>query len=655
MKDTLEKLPIDVQQKMLGKVARVKDNYMNAAKRNGSSVFTAVTKSLRSWFDISGKVHSTQRLTDDEGIPVDNLPILYTNDPRNEARIIGIKQKISDLKNQYLLQKSITNEVYQQELKKLELSLAIENAKIDLNEINTDLVENLIAFRMMAEKFEQMSDIESSLLAIAKIVEKKKYFVSNSIGEKFTKRGTNDDSVYKKEGESLANSRLKKWFKMVYYNNDQYDYSTFAQVASKLQNITSLKGIGFNVFGAVNNYIMGRINNGIEAYGGVYFDRSAYFRSTAEYNKDYLPGVMKGMGSKDGLYDLNKPNSKYEALVKYFRMIRKYQETSGKVTAAQLAYIFQEAGEYNVQSKTGVAVTMSSKFELTNKTTGEKMSIYDAFNFDESTGELSLKTGFEIDETLRTKVTNYVYEVNKQIHGNYAWEDRMVIQSHWLGELGAQFHKWVYPLVRARFAERYDNENLGTIEGRYRTFWNVMKYVYQTEEGFLAKTGGILGILVPGSKTYKNMSEMEVRNMHKNIAELGFFMASALMAFLFQMLASGLDDEDDEQLKRLLNFMVYQQTRQQNEIMTFIPVLGIKEQYQLAKNPLASLSTLRDYGEVFSSLIVMPFPPYEDNYYERGVHKGSLKAWKEAKDVIPALGVLNRWESFETVKSFYIR
>ena len=655
MKDTLEKLPIDVQQKMLGKVARVKDNYMNAAKRNGSSVFTAVTKSLRSWFDISGKVHSTQRLTDDEGIPVDNLPILYTNDPRNEARIIGIKQKISDLKNQYLLQKSITNEVYQQELKKLELSLAIENAKIDLNEINTDLVENLIAFRMMAEKFEQMSDIESSLLAIAKIVEKKKYFVSNSIGEKFTKRGTNDDSVYKKEGESLANSRLKKWFKMVYYNNDQYDYSTFAQVASKLQNITSLKGIGFNVFGAVNNYIMGRINNGIEAYGGVYFDRSAYFRSTAEYNKDYLPGVMKGMGSKDGLYDLNKPNSKYEALVKYFRMIRKYQETSGKVTAAQLAYIFQEVGEYNVQSKTGVAVTMSSKFELTNKTTGEKMSIYDAFNFDESTGELSLKTGFEIDETLRTKVTNYVYEVNKQIHGNYAWEDRMVIQSHWLGELGAQFHKWVYPLVRARFAERYDNENLGTIEGRYRTFWNVMKYVYQTEEGFLAKTGGILGILVPGSKTYKNMSEMEVRNMHKNIAELGFFMASALMAFLFQMLASGLDDEDDEQLKRLLNFMVYQQTRQQNEIMTFIPVLGIKEQYQLAKNPLASLSTLRDYGEVFSSLIVMPFPPYEDNYYERGVHKGSLKAWKEAKDVIPALGVLNRWESFETVKSFYIR
>ena len=654
MKATLEKLPIDVQQKMLGKVARVKDNYINAAKRNGASVFGAIAKSIRNWFDVSGKIHNVQRLTDDEGVPVDNLPILYTNNPRNEARINAINEKIADLKNAYVLEKSISNDVYEQELKKLQLSLAIENSKINFNDINTDLVENLIAFRMMAEKFEQMSDIETSLLAISKIVEKKKYYVANSIGEKFLKRGSDTEAVYQKEGESLVNKRLKKWFKMVYYNNDEYDYSTFAQVAARLQNITSLKGVGFNVFSAVNNYTMGRINNAIEAYGGVYFERPAYFRATGEYNKDYMPGLMKGLGSKDGVYNLNKPNSKYEAVVKYFRMVRKYQETSGKVSGVQLAYFMTEGAEYNVQSKTGVAVTMGSKFELTNKTTGEKMSIFDAFNFDENTGALTLKSGFDIDETLRTRVTNYIYEVNKQIHGNYAWEDRMVIQSHWLGELGAQFHKWVYPMFRARFQKKYDNENLGEIEGRYRTFWNVMKHVYQTEQGFLAKTGGMLGALVPGSKTYKNMSDMEVRNMHKNIAELGFFMASAVAAYLFNMLASGLDD-DDEQMKRLLNFLIYQQTRQQNEILTFVPVLGITEQYQLAKSPLASLSTLRDYGQIFATAAAMPFPPYDDNYFERGVNKDELKLFKEIKDVVPAFNVLNRWESFETVKNFYIR
>jgi hypothetical protein len=230
----------------------------------------------------------------------------------------------------------------------------------------------------------------------------------------------------------------------------------------------------------------------------------------------------------------------------------------------------------------------------------------------------------------------------------------MVIQSHWLGELGAQFHKWVYPLFRARFAKRYDNENLGEIEGRYRTFWNVMKHIYQTEQGFLAKTGGMLGALVPGSKTYKNMSEMEVRNMHKNIAELGFFMASVVAAYFFNMLASGLDD-DDEQMKRLLNFLTYQQTRQQNEILTFIPVLGTLEQYQLAKSPFATLGTLRDYGQIIAAAAAMPFPPYDDNYFERGVNKGELKVFKEMTDVVPAFNILNRWESFETVKNFYIR
>lgn len=653
MRGRLEKLPIDVQQKMLGEVGRVENNFINAAKKNGSGVFKAVAKSLRGWFDLSGKMHSMQRLTDDDGIPVDNLPILYTSDARNEKKIATLNEKIKELKNQYMISKSITREQYEENLKKLELSLAIENAKINYNDINVDLVQNLIAFGEMAEKYEQMADIESSLLAIAKVIEKKKYYASNSIAEKFVKKGTEGDVILKPEGTSLAHKRLKKWFKMVYYNNDEYDYSKFAQVSAKLQNITSLKGIGFNVFGAVNNYVMGRINNAIEAYGGVYFDRPAYFRATKEFNTDLMPGLMKGLGENDGPYKIKKPKSKYAAIVDYFRMVRKYQADSGRIEW-NLPYMFTEGGEYNVQSKTGIAVTMSSKFELTHETTGEKISIYDAFDFNEQTGELKFKSGFNLPEEMRTKVTTYIYEVNKQIHGNYAWEDRMVIQSHWLGQLAAQFHKWIVPLAKARFQERYVNENLGVIEGRYVTFWNVIKHIYQTEQGFLNKTASMLGVLVPGSKVYQQMDEIQVRNMHKNLAELSFFIASVIMAQIFMMLAEGVD-EDDEELQRLLNFMIYQQTRQQNEIKTFIPVLGTKEQYQMAKNPFASLTTLRDGGEMLSSLLSMPFPPYEENYYERGPHKGGLKAWKEAKDVIPALNMLNRWESFDNVRSFYIR
>ena len=83
--------------------------------------------------------------------------------------------------------------------------------------------------------------------------------------------------------------------------------------------------------------------------------------------------------------------------------------------------------------------------------------------------------GFEESDKERHDLTNYILEVNKQIHGNYAFEDRMVIQEHWLGQLAAQFHKWIYPAYKARFKKRYIDENLGAVEGRYVTVMNFLK------------------------------------------------------------------------------------------------------------------------------------------------------------------------------------
>ena len=70
--------------------------------------------------------------------------------------------------------------------------------------------------------------------------------------------------------------------------------------------------------------------------------------------------------------------------------------------------------------------------------------------------------GLMNDEEIR----NEIREVNKQIHGNYAYEDRMVLQSSSIGRLIAQFHKWVAPAIRARYQKEYYDENLGWMEGR---------------------------------------------------------------------------------------------------------------------------------------------------------------------------------------------
>jgi hypothetical protein len=642
----LEKLDPEVAAQMRGKVGRVRAKMMDIMKSKGGGFTKAVAKGMRDFF--SSEVYTDQRLIDELGQVERGLPVMYVGKLQNEKRVEYLNKELDNIKNQRANGK-ITQKDYLDQKKKLKEYLKIEEGKVKASEIEGDLVQNLITFSAMAENFEVMSNIEDDLLAVANIMEQRTYYETDSLGRKLIAKGskmTKTDEgkpVVKRPEDVLATKRLKKWFEMVYYNNQEFNRSTVEMVAKRIQNYTSLKGIGFNIFGGINNYVMARINNSIETAGALYYDRPAANRAVKEYNSDYLPGVFKGLGkSKDSYYAKDEPNSKYEAMVEHFRIVKKYQNDAGKIDAMSWAYIFQEGGEYNAQSKTGIAILMSRM--VTNKNTGESLSIYDAFDFDPNTGQLKLKDGFEMTDKERYDTTNYILEVNKQIHGNYAFEDRMVIQEHWLGQLAAQFHKWVYPAYKVRFKERYMDENLGAVEGRYVTVLNFLKFVKEAEGGFMEKfrTG------------WKDMDPIQVKNMYKNIAELAFFAASFAMYGIFKGLSEGVD-KDDKTLKRWVNFMAYQQSRQMNEISTLMPIVGTEEQFMMAKSPIAILTTLKDFGEAAKSTLTIPFPPYDKNYYERGVHKGEMKAWKEWKDIIPALAMLNRWDSYDNVKSFYIK
>lgn len=642
----LEKLAPEVAAQMRGKVGRIRGKLMDMMKAKGSSFTKVMSKGMRDFF--SSEVYTDQRLVNELGQIDKGLPVMYVGKLQNEGRVEYLNKELDQLKHKKATGK-ISQKEYLEQKKKIKEYLKIEEGRVKAGQIEGDLVQNLIAFSSMAENFEVMSNIEDDLLAISNIMEQRTYYETDSIGQKLIAKGSKMNKtdegtpVIKKSKEVLATKRLKKWFEMVYYNNQEFNRSTVAMVAKRLQNFTSLKGIGLNIFGGINNYVMARINNSIETAGALYYDRPAANRAVNKYNTDYLPGVFAGLGkAKDSYYAKNEPNSKYEALVEYFRIVKKYQADSGKIDAMSWAYIFQEGGEYNAQSKTGIAILMSRT--MTNKSTGESLSVYDAFEFNPNTGQLKLKDGFELPDKERYDITNYILEVNKQIHGNYAFEDRMVIQEKWLGQLAAQFHKWVYPAYKVRFKERYIDENLGTVEGRYVTIMNFVKYVKESEGGFIEKlrTG------------WQNMDAIQVKNMYKNIAELAFFAASFAMYGIFRALAEGVD-KDDETLKRWVNFMAYQQSRQMNEITTLMPIVGIEEQFMLAKSPIAILTTLKEFGQAVKSTLVLPFPPYEKNYYERGVHKDDLKAWKEWKDIIPALSLLNKWDSYDNVKTFYIK
>lgn len=639
----LSKLPLDVRNKMIGRIPRVRMNLVNQVTRNKSGFINVLSRSIRQW----GKPteHSTMRVTDEQGLISDGLPIFFTGDLQSKKRIENLNTKMKTLKEDFN-SKKISYDEYTKEQTKVRRLLSIENSKVSSDNINTNLVESLNRFSQMSENYEVMSNIEDTIRAIAYTVENRHVIAKDSKGNILTKMGDIDKSPVLIQGvNSNSFKRMSKWMKMVFYNNAEVDVSTAAVVAKRIQTSTSFVGMGLNVFASINNYVMGRINNAIEAWGGQHFGTKEYYLATKEYNK-YIGsefGLFKELGHDQlgsDKYKNARYFSKYSALVNHFRVVRKFGSGDGRAETNLInwAYALQEGGEWNVQSKTGVAVLMTDKIK---KKDGTEISIWDAYSFDPNSGKLTLNPDVEYSAQDRHDTTNKIYEINKRIHGNYQHEDRMVIQQHWLGQLGAQFHKWVVPAIKARFEKRYYNENLGHLEGRYRTLISFFTYAYKL--GFNFK------------EAYNQMDQAQKANLRKNVAELNFFMASFAMKAIFSALAAGLDD-DDETMKKFLNFLTYQQSKQITEMLTLIPIAGSEEQYQLAKSPIAGLKTIKDFSEAVWTTMKIPYDAVRgDLRFEKGVNKDELRWVKEWKDVIPGLKQMNRWDAFETVKEFYIR
>ena len=108
--------------------------------------------------------------------------------------------------------------------------------------------------------------------------------------------------------------------------------------------------------------------------------------------------------------------------------------------------------------------------------------------------------------------------------------------------------------------------------------------------------------------------------------------------------------------------------RQGREFMFFIPVVGFKEQFMMAKSPISATRTVSELGEAIVQAIYHPFasmydagnPEYnilkdKDYYYQRGSRKGQSKLGKQWADVVPAWYTLNRWRAYDTMEDWYVK
>lgn len=705
----LSKLPMGYRSQMLGNVPVVKGKLFQDIKAKPNIVGKLWSKATRSVKNLVSETAEQRGIVlDEEGNLIDQLPIFYTGRARTDEELAAINAEIDALEDSRK-KGLITRDAYDNQMPILRGRLATIQARPSKGEINKDMGTALMRFSSMAEHYEVMSTVEDTFKAFIKVLEQRSYQPADpgvTLGKwakgKFIPKG-------KKGGaESNVVKRAKKWMSMVYYDNDRITKGFLEKVTDGIMEYSSLSYVAFNPFGNFNNYALGRINNTIEALGQRFFSGSAYARAEFEFNKRALPDLVVRLGAvakkpfNKSDYDPEEASSKYEALVDLFRMmdsksdIRESQFGPEPISkswfrkAADFGYVLQDMAEYNVQTKIGMAILIDTM--IMNKATGDIISMYDAFEFDSETKQAKLKDGYDTIVTLdrknvddegklkvikevpytndfRYQLRNKIREVNKQIHGNYAKDDRMVIQSYAVGRLAAQFHKWVAPAIKARFRREYFDENLGWMEGRYRAFWKFLafsskklatlqfQYGKHTEQ-FLEE----YGYTGDGSQRDQRARD-KLFGAYRTLGEIGIIMVTiALNGILAAMFAD--DDDDTEFEKRMENFMRYQADRTYKELILFTP-LGAQQIYQMFKSPIASTRTLGEFGEALSLSVMTPlaylvegkedFYLDSDYVYQRGTRKGEIKLYKNWADVVPVLYSIKKYNEFLNLTNFYIK
>ena len=716
MEKLLNVLPPGIKSSMTGKIPLIRSKLYNNLKSKPNIVTRLWTKMTRSIDNLTTETN-TQRLvsTDENGEIIDSLPIYYTGKIKDESELKAVIDEI-DLLHEKRKNKSIDIISYKKKLKELNSKrLSIENS-IGADELNLDLATGLKKFAGMSEHYRVMGTIEDTLKAMVKAIENRKY--TQASGNKLvTYLKGEKKETYVKGSESNILRRAKKFMHMIYYDNDQLTKNFYDKVAEKIIDQTSLSYIAFNVFGNFNNYTLGRLNNSIEALGERFTSKKSYGRAVLEYNKVFIPGLIQRTAygeSSDNLkdvltfntlnfannsaYDSNKPMNKYEAFTDLFRMMDDKGDIREKTSGAdstykswwskfkEFGYIFQDAGEYNVQTKMGMSIVIDQV--AINPETGETLSLYDAMDFDGSTQTLVLKKGFKIkkkdgtivdfDDAFRYNLRNYIREVIKQAHGSYAYEDRVVMQSATWGKLIFQFHKWVIPAIKARYRKEYFDENLGWMEGRYISFFKFLAYVKQQiaqgntqlfkyKETFLEEQKeAFLNNLGQGEVEAEQYANNKMANVYRTVSELMITLTVFMLKQIFQSFFSG--DEDDSDLeKRFENILMYQSDRTYKELTIFMPFLpsAYVQVWQAADTPIASLKLLGEMGEALEKTVTTPFARIvkskdefyadSDYVYQRKPKKGQLKLAKEWKDVVPILYTLQKWNNYLEERDFYIK
>ena len=421
-----------------------------------------------------------------------------------------------------------------------------------------------------------------------------------------------------------------------------YEAAKFGDAALKW---VQLKGLGWNMLAGLNNFAFGYVSNSIEAASGEFMDEM----SLAESRKMLGSSVARNL-SFNHYSDSN--TKKIRKMIELFDVLKDastelYKAGNKSTIASRFRFLspFQVVKriEYVNQGQTFIAHMLFKKVKDLN---GNEFSMWEAFD---NNGVWKTEQFGEMDMVEFAHTKTSVDQLIKRLHGNYDELSPLKIKESIEGRALIQFKSWFPETWRKYFGKETPDYILGDqYKGRYITIWDNLINSDTRSKTFTASISEILrkylNVTTFGAvknfsdpNAFSFMTEVDMRNMKRNIHQFIFQMNLFAMYYLLKYLAD--DDDEDKLFNASANIAIHQISRLTGELEMYSSPTALMD---FTKNLLPMSMLVQDLNDIKKATVKTMGG---DGYMQSGNYEGWPRIIKETGESIPLLAPSLRYWS----------
>lgn len=401
-----------------------------------------------------------------------------------------------------------------------------------------------------------------------------------------------------------------------------------------------IKGMGWNIFGGLNNAFFGQMANFAWSAGNTDFsdsDMTKGLTTMLSFDKDTTKKVESLMTK------LNTVKQLREVVYKSTSNYNKARKGIEKLAP----YEIYAKGEYFVQGQVMVALLNAQKVDVTVNGEPKSIPLYEAFNIDGNWNEelYGKNAAYQENGKSLLELKNKLDTLLKKIHGNYDPNSAMLSNKKFIGRAAMQFRRWIPEGVAQRFdSEKYDIHLQRNTEGRYVTYANLgLKDSLKTllkQVLYRNSDKAFEGLDLDEAKL-----EITKENMKKNLREIHY----KLTLLGIYLLLAGLDDDDeDDSMKFFRNYAINTIFRLQDDIEFYYSPMAFEN---ITRSALPIMTVITDSAKFMDAV---QDTVIGEGTYKSGIHSGDSKLlWRSAK-LVPfssaISSIINKGEAAENFR-----